>query len=383
MRAVGLMSGTSLDGIDAAYVELRPRDRGYAVRLISFTTEAFTPGVRDRLFAALPPNLPAPAEIARLDGELGAAFGSAARAAAADGPLDFVASHGLTLYHDGAAHRTWQLGDPFAIRERANATVVSDFRRGDCAAGGAGAPLVPYVDALLFADAGRDAVALNLGGIANVTLLPAGARPEDARGWDTGPGNMLLDAFVRERTGGAEAYDAGGAYALRGEVAAELLDALLRDEFCALPPPKSTGRERFGSHYFAAHPGLARLSLEDGCATLAAFTAASIARDLRRALPGGARVLVSGGGARNAALVEGLRQRLGDPFAVASSAEAGVDPDAKEAIAFAVLGYELLRGRAAGLPAVTGARHPALLGALAPFDLAGLSARVGVECGER
>jgi anhydro-N-acetylmuramic acid kinase len=377
------MSGTSLDGIDVAYLDIVPRGRGYAIELVRFATVPFAAELSRRLHAALPPGAPALAEIAALDAELGAAFGTALQTVVRDDALDFAGSHGLTLFHDGARRRSWQIGDAFALRERAGVTVAFDFRRADCAAGGHGAPLVPYVDALLFGDGAETTVALNLGGIANVTLLPAGARPEDARGWDTGPGNMLLDAFVRERTGGAEAYDAGGAYALRGEVAAELLDALLRDEFCALPPPKSTGRERFGSHYFAAHPGLARLSLEDGCATLAAFTAASIARDLRRALPGGARVLVSGGGARNAALVEGLRQRLGDPFAVASSAEAGVDPDAKEAIAFAVLGYELLRGRAAGLPAVTGARHPALLGALAPFDLAGLSARVGVECGER
>jgi anhydro-N-acetylmuramic acid kinase len=383
MRAVGLMAGTSLDGIDAAYVELKPRGRGYAIRLLQFATLPFAPELHERLRAALPPNAPALAEIAALDAEVGRAFGEAARAVLGTAPLDYAASHGLTLYHDGEARRTWQIGDPFAIRERAGATVAYDFRRADCAAGGQGAPLVPYVDALLFGDAAETTVALNLGGIANLTIVPPDGLPEDVRGWDTGPANLLLDAFVRERSGGAETFDADGGHAERGTVEQALLEAMLTDPYFAQSPPKSTGRERFGASFLVAHRGLAGLSLEDGCATLAALSAESVARDLRRAVPAGARVVVSGGGAHNGALLRELRVRLGARHVVVSSAEVGIDPDAKEAVAFAVLGYELLRGRAAGLPAVTGARRPALLGALAPHELAKLLAKASVEAGER
>jgi anhydro-N-acetylmuramic acid kinase len=383
MRAVGLMSGTSLDGIDAACLEIRPRGEGYAIELLRFLTVPFSEAVRERLRAALPPHAPALGEIAALDASLGAAFGEAVRTVAGDVAPDYVASHGLTLFHDGAAGASWQIGDPFAIRERAEATVAYDFRRADCAAGGQGAPLVPYVDALLFGGAERATVALNLGGIANVTVIPPGARRDDVRGWDTGPANMLLDAFVRARTGGTEAFDAGGAYARRGDVDAALLELMLADPYFTLSPPKSTGRERFGASFLYAHPALQALSLEDGCATLAALSAESIARDLRREVRGGARVVVSGGGARNAALLDALRERLGREFEIVTSDEAGVDPDAKEAVAFALLGYELLRGRPAGLPAVTGARRPALLGSLAPFELPKLLERVRVETGER
>jgi anhydro-N-acetylmuramic acid kinase len=381
VRAVGLMSGTSLDGIDAAYVDLTPRGRGYAFDVVRFATTPFTRETRARLSAALPPHAPSLAEIAALDAELGSAFGAAARAVTEDGPLDYVASHGLTLFHDGAARRTWQIGDPFAIRECVAATVAYDFRRADCAAGGEGAPLVPYVDALLFGEAQEMTVALNLGGIANLTLVPPGVLPEDVRGWDTGPANILLDAFVLARSAGLETHDVDGRHALRGAVATDVLEALLADAYFTQTPPKSTGRERFGENFLRAHPALYELSLEDGCATLVALSAESIARDLRRYARGGARVVVSGGGARNPALVGALRERLGRGYDVVVSDAAGVDPDVKEALAFAVLGYELLRGRAAGVPGVTGARQPALLGALAPHDLAGLLARVGVETG--
>lgn len=380
MRAVGLMSGTSLDGIDAAYVEMKPLGRGYGVDLLGFVSVPFAPGLRARLIAALPPHTPALDEIAALDAELGVAFGAAARAVADAGQIDLVGSHGLTLYHDGERSRTWQIGDPFAIRECVAATVAYDFRRADCAAGGQGAPLVPYVDALLFGGGAGATVALNLGGIANVTILPPDAGPGDVMGWDTGPANMLVDAFVSARTSGREAYDADGAHAARGNVSATLLATLLDDPYFSTPPPKSTGRERFGPPFLQAHPAFESLSLEDGCATLTALSAESIARDVRRALPGGARIVVSGGGARNATLLGELRERLGRGYAVSTSAEAGIDPDAKEAIAFALLAYELLRGRPAGLPAVTGATRPALLGALAPHDLAGLLARARVEC---
>jgi anhydro-N-acetylmuramic acid kinase len=376
------MSGTSLDGIDVAYLDIVPRGRGYAIELVRFATVPFAAELSRRLHAALPPGAPALAEIAALDAELGAAFGTALQTVVRDDALDFAGSHGLTLFHDGARRRSWQIGDAFALRERAGVTVAFDFRRADCAAGGHGAPLVPYVDALLFGDGAETTVALNLGGIANVTLLPPGAAAADVRGWDTGPANVLLDAFVRARSAGAAQFDADGRLALRGSVAPDVLDAMLADPYFVQAPPKSTGRERFGVTFLQAHRRLESLSLEDGCATLVALAAESVARDLRAALPGGARVIVSGGGARNPALLGALRARLGSAFAVDVSDTRGIDPDAKEAVAFALLGYELLRGRAAGLPGVTGARHAALLGALAPQGLAELLARVGVECAQ-
>jgi anhydro-N-acetylmuramic acid kinase len=377
MFAVGLMCGTSLDGIDAALVSLRPRGAGYAIELQRFSTEPFSDELRERLVRALPPHEPSPGEIAALEMEVGTAFGAAAAGVAASAPVDFVASHGVTLFHDGAARRTFQIGDPYAIRERTRATVVFDFRRADCAAGGQGAPLVPYADALLLGSAERTAIALNIGGIANLTLLPRGAALESVRAWDTGPGNIVLDAFVAART--RERCDRGGARAARGTVSPAALDELLRDPYFAALPPKTTGRERFGPAFLAEHAAaLAELSIDDGCATLAALTVETIAAEIERA-DAEAGVFVSGGGVHNTHLMRRLSERLGPRRRVASSQAAGIDPDAKEALAFAVLGYEALRGRPAGLPRVTGARSAAVLGAIAPHGLRELLVKMDAE----
>lgn len=378
MIAVGLMSGTSLDGIDAALVRLEPRVAGYELELVRAHTTPFPRRLAALLRAALPPGEPSPRTVALLDSLLGRALGRAASNVAAGEPIDFVASHGLTLYHDGASHRTMQIGDPYAIRARAGATVVFDFRRADCAAGGQGAPLVPFADALLFGGSERTIVALNLGGIANVTIVPARDSREALRAWDTGPGMMLIDAFVRGRNAGR--WDEGGALAARGRVSESVLRDLLANEYFELAPPKSTGRERFGDAFLARHAdALAPLDAPDGCATLCALTAESIARDLKRNGPARGRVVASGGGAHNATLLRMLAQRLGGDFEVIGSADLGVDPDAKEAVAFAVLGYETLRGRAAGLPSVTGAREAAVLGAIVPYALAELTAKLQRE----
>lgn len=377
------MSGTSLDGIDAALVAIHPRGAGYDVRLVRFTTVPFSQIVRSRLLAALPPFAPDPAELAALDGLLGDAFAAAARKVACDQAVDFVASHGLTAYHDGMRCATLQIGDPFRIREQLGATVVFDFRRADCAAGGHGAPLVPYVDALLFASSERNVVALNIGGIANVTVLEAGAPAAAARAWDTGPGNMLLDAFVRARTNGRYDFDAEGAFGARGRIHEHVVGELIVREasFLERPPPKSTGRERFGVHCLEMHDDLfAEMSLEDGCATLCAFTAATIIEGLAAYGAPRPQVIASGGGVNNRALVATLRERLarrGADFAVSS--DFGVDPDAKEALAFALLGYETLRERPANVPLATGATHPAVLGAIAPRGLQAVLAKMRAE----
>ncbi len=379
MLAVGLMSGTSLDGVDAALVSVRPRGEGYSLELLRFQTHSFDDALSEALRGALPPNAGSAAALARLHRNLGGAFGRAARSVAGSDDVAFVASHGQTIWHDGGAGVTLQLGDAFAVRELAGVTVCFDFRSADCAAGGQGAPLVARVDALLLGGTNEDRVALNLGGIANVTLLRAGAAPECAIAFDTGPGNMLLDAFVRERTGGAQAFDRDGTFAAAGRADARLVEAMLADAYFAAPPPKTTGRERFGGDFLDRfRPAIDGISLEDGAATLAELTAASVAQAIRREGFDGARLTVSGGGAHNAELLARIAARHGRANVETSDA-VGIPVDAKEAMAFAVLGYETLRGRAANVPGATGARRAVALGAIAPVRLRELLERVAAE----
>ncbi len=379
MLAAGLMSGTSLDGIDAALVRIRPRGATYELELVRFQTLPFDRALHDELLAALPPNAGSVAAVARLHHALGRAFGEAAITVIGSAKIDFLASHGQTLWHDGPQHVTLQAGDAFMIREATGATVCYDFRSADCAAGGQGAPLVAYVDALLLGDAREDRVALNLGGIANVTLLRKGASPEEAVAFDTGPGTMLLDAFVAERTDGRQRFDAGGDLARAGHVDEALLAEMLADEFFAAPIPKTTGRERFGKHFLAQHARLSTLTIEDGAVTLCELTAASVARAIRDAGLQTARVIAGGGGARNRTLMERLAKRL-DPAPVELSDAMGLPAEAKEAMAFVVLGYEALRERAGNVPAATGAARSVVLGAIAPHNLRELLARIEREC---
>jgi anhydro-N-acetylmuramic acid kinase len=379
--AVGLMSGTSLDGIDAALLRIEPRAGSYALELLRFATFAYEPALKADLLAALPPNAGTVAAIARLHNALGHAYARAANEIRGGEALDFVASHGQTIWHDGPQHVTLQIGDAFVIRQAVEATVCYDFRSADTAAGGQGAPLVAYVDALLLAGAGEDRVALNLGGIANVTLLRKGAPPGEAIAFDTGPGNILLDAFVTQRTAGSRRFDDDGGLARRGRAHEGALEAMLGDEFFLALPPKTTGRERFGSQFLSKHAArLDRLTLEDGAATLTELTAAAIALGIRRAGFREAALVVSGGGARNSFLLERLAARVA-PARLERSDALGLPADAKEAMAFAVLGYETLRGRAANVPAATGARRGVVLGALAPHDLRALLERLRLEVG--
>ena len=379
MIAIGLMSGTSLDGIDAALVELTPKGTTYGVQLRRFTTTPFDAHVQRALREALPPHRGTAREVAALGRAVGEAFARCAEEIAAGTPVDYAASHGLTLFHDGAAHMTLQIGDPFAIRDRLHASVCFDFRSADCAAGGHGAPLVPYVDALLLRSDAEDRVAVNLGGIANLTVLPKRGSVEDVFAFDSGPGNMLLDMFVQERTQGAHRFDRDGHYSRRGTVDGETLQAMLEDPYFALSPPKSTGREHFGKAFLDRHRArLQALNIEDGAATLAALTARTVADAIEQYAPG-SHVFLSGGGAHNAGMVQLLAQLV--PHCCVEGSEAmGIDPDAKEAIAFAVLGYETLRGRAANVLPATGAQEAVVLGAIAPYELRALLARVEAEC---
>jgi len=378
MIAVGLMCGTSLDGIDAARVSLEPRGAGYAVETLAFAMVPFDPQLRARVQAAYPPARLGALALSRLHADVGDAFARAARAVGA-WDADFVASHGLTLAHDGNAHHTLQIGDPFRIREATGRTVIYDFRSADTAAGGQGAPLVPYVDALLLASATETRVALNLGGIANLSVMPAGRDAGALIAFDSGPANLPIDTYVELRTAGRDRFDRAGRLAAAGTADDALLAELLDDPYLRAAPPKSTGRERYGGA-FVGHLR-ARLdahSLEDAVATLTAFTVATVADAIRRYAPDAARLIVSGGGVHNLSVLAGLERAL-PGLAIERSDAYGVDADAKEAIAFAILGREALRERPAGLPRVTGARGPRVLGAIAPAGLAALLERVGSE----
>jgi anhydro-N-acetylmuramic acid kinase len=377
MIAIGLMSGTSLDGIDAVRIAVQPRALGYDVETLSFATLPFESALRARILAAYPPAPLDALALSALHADVGDAFARAA-VAAGGSAADYIASHGLTLAHDGDANHTLQIGDPFRIREATGRTVIYDFRSADTAAGGTGAPLVPYVDALLLADASEARVALNLGGIANLTVLPAGALPGDASAFDCGPANVLIDTYVELRTSGNVRFDRAGAFAREGTADEALLATWLADPYFARQPPKTTGRERFGAPFVARHrAALDALPFPDAVRTLTEFTIRSAGAAIRAHAPAAARTIVSGGGAHNLTILDGLRALL--PGAVVTSAAFGVDPDAKEAIAFALLGYETLRERPAGLPHVTGARGPRVLGAIAPAGLEALFARLRAE----
>lgn len=373
--AVGLMSGTSCDGIDAALVAIAPRaGGGAAVRTLATSLTRYDRALRSRLLAF--PDVSA-VELARLDVELGrrlaaATAGLLRRTGVAARDVAFVASHGHTAAHlpprgrEGGA--TLQIGEPAEIAQRLRVRVIADFRPRDVAAGGQGAPLVPFADRLLLAQEGRVVACQNIGGIANVTAL--GPRASDVVAFDTGPGNMAIDAAAARASGGRERFDRGGRLAAAGRVDEGMLRDLLSHPYLRRRPPKSTGREEFGREFAA--PLLARARTRraalDLVATLTAFTARSIADAHRRFLPPVHACVVSGGGVHNATLLRFLADAL-PATEVVSSAAKGVDPDFKEAIAFALLGWAHLRGDVNTVPAATGAREAVVGGASWPADL--------------
>jgi anhydro-N-acetylmuramic acid kinase len=368
--AVGLMSGTSLDGVDAAVVRLRG-DRP-AASLIAFATVPYDAAFRARVLDLLRGGTPR--DLAFLHVALGERFADAADVVLAlaglhRDALAFVASHGQTVWHE-PGRATLQLGDPAVIAERMGVPVVSDFRSRDVAAGGQGAPLVPMADALLFSAPDRPRILLNVGGMANVTWVPPGGDTNAVRAFDTGPGVAVMDAVVRQLRPGLT-HDADGALAARGRADEALVAELLTDPFFAAPPPKSTGREVFGD---ALAAGLVReirvrrpdATDEDCVATALAFTVTAIADQVGRWLPDdGAEVVVSGGGARNPELVRRLAAQL-PGRAVRRFDELFFDGDAKEAVAFALLGWLTLRGRPGNAPSATGAAGPRVLGSITP-----------------
>ena len=371
MLGVGLMSGTSADGVDAALVRISRGDGGRpTIRTVAALTVPYPAAFRARLLAL--PDVDA-LEVARLDVELGERLAGAvlrvlARAGVLARRVAFVASHGHTAAHVPARGRggaTLQVGQPAVISERTGIRTVADFRPRDVAAGGEGAPLVPFVDRLLLARPGVVVACQNIGGIANVTGL--GPKADDLVAFDTGPGNMAIDLAVAHATGGRRRYDAGGALAAAAKVDEGLLRELLAHPYLRRRPPKSTGREEFGAGF--VRPLLARArtprARRDLVATLTAFTAVSIADAYRRFLPPVAECVVSGGGAHNATLLRRLAAAL-PGTEVVSSAARGIAPDAQEAVAFALLGWAHLAGLPNTVPAATGARHAVIGGAVWP-----------------
>lgn len=360
---LGLISGTSVDGIDAALVAFEPQ-----LQILVARTIAYPAPLRATVLALSQAHARvSPDDLARLDTELGRAFADAANAviAQANIPASHIAaigSHGQTLRHNpgDALAYTLQLGDPNQIVERCGITTVADFRRRDVAAGGQGAPLMPAFHHGILGDADETRAVLNLGGIANLTLLP---RSGAIRGFDTGPANGLMDAWCARHCG--EPYDLDGALAAQGQVDEGLLAALLTDPWFAIPPPKSTGRDQFHLDWLDASLGDRKRSVADVQATLCELSANTIADSLRATAPDTRRMLVCGGGVHNPVLMDRLAQRL-PGMEVTSTASVGLDPDFVEAAGFAWLARETLAGRPGNRVEVTGATGLRILGAIYP-----------------
>ena len=371
MRVAGVMSGTSLDGIDVAIVDIGPR----RIKTIAFSNSPYPEAVRREILSVSNATTTT-ASIARLHFLLGELYAAAIIAACrrhriALRSIELVGCHGQTIYHQGerapylgrSISTTLQIGEAGVIGEQIAAPVVSDFRTRDMAAGGKGAPLVPYVDYLLFRHPQLGRVALNIGGIANVTAMPPGVSSDQVIAFDTGPGNMILDALASELTRGREHYDRDGRIAAQGRPYGKLLDRMLAAPYYRRKPPKTAGREQYGAEFIGQIKS-SGLGLRDLMATATAFTAATIAVGIERfikPLMPVDELIVSGGGVHNRTLMGYLSAFL-PGVRITTTQEFGVNVDAKEAVAFAVLAYETWSGRAANLPSATGAHHPVILG---------------------
>ena len=370
---VGLMSGTSLDGISAAVVRFdRGRDGRIAYELLGMSVRAYDASQRDRLSRALVGATPR--EYCRLSFDLGdwlaeAAIAALAEAGVGRSSVAAIASHGQTVWHE-PGHSTWQFGQPAVIAERTGIDVVSDFRVRDVAAAGQGAPLVPVADALLFAHATEWRALQNLGGIGNVTIVPPGGVPSSTRAFDTGPGVVVIDGVTR-MVAPELSYDVDGRLARSGTPIDAVVQHTLDDPYFASPPPKSTGRELFDPAFITGfvercHAANPNATAGDLVATAVALTAASIADAMRRFVPEPVNELVaSGGGAENPALVDAIATAL-PSLRVRRFSDVFFDGEAKEAVAFALLGYLHLLGQPGNLPSVTGARGPRVLGQRTP-----------------
>jgi anhydro-N-acetylmuramic acid kinase len=385
MTVAGIMSGTSADGIDVAIVRIIAPKGGALqpkLKLLAHEGVRFPPALRTAVLAAMNANSTSTAELARLSWRLGIAYSEALLGTLKKHPatLDLIGCHGQTLYHQpGPAMYlgrrfacTWQAGEAQVLALALGVPVVSNFRPADILAGGQGAPLVPLLDYTLFAHPSRARVLQNIGGIANLTAIPASEESSNVTAFDTGPGNMLMDALAVELL--KRPYDRNGAAAARGSVILPVLSWALRNPYFRRTPPRTAGREQFGREYAAKFMSACRRhskKADDALATATALTAETIVRsyhefvhpEITRNRPKGIDYIISGGGARNATLMGMLREQL-EPLgcSVDSSTAFGLPAEAKEAAAFALLAWQTVHHRPGNLPSATGAAHPAILG---------------------
>jgi anhydro-N-acetylmuramic acid kinase len=355
MRVAGIMSGTSLDGIDTAVVDIEDR----RIEVVAYCSTPYPNEVRDQILAVSNANTHT-AAISRLNFTLADLYAKAVKKC---GPplstIDLVGCHGQTVYHE--LRSTLQLGDGSVLAEKLGKPVVSDFRTRDMAAGGRGAPLVPFVDVILYADPKLGRIALNIGGIANITAIPPGGEADEVIAFDTGPGNMVIDQLVAIHTRNRRKYDTGGQLAAKGKLNRELLDSLLRRSYYRQAPPKTAGREQYGQE-FVRDLIRTELPMLDLIATATVLTPATIALGIRRFVKHHVHeIIASGGGVHNRTMMKYLQAFLPETRLRISN-ELGFDSDAKEAIAFAILAYETWHRRPSNLPSATGARRSVVLG---------------------
>jgi anhydro-N-acetylmuramic acid kinase len=380
MLVLGLMSGTSADGIDIALASISGAPPHLHAKLLGHTSNKFPTALRKEILRVAEQHPITAGELSQLNFRLGEAFAEAALAACrafrvSPKRIALIGSHGQTIFHQGKpvpylsrpTTSTLQIGEPSIIAARTGITTVGDFRPADIALGGQGAPLVPYADYVLYRHEKLGRVSLNLGGIANVTVIPAAAKPEQIFAFDTGPANMLIDALVAHFSHGRKRFDKDARIAQTGRSIPALLNELMRDPYLKLAPPKSTGREYYGQAYLKKVLALGnkhRAKSADLIRAATIFTALSVVDALNRFVLPKTKIhqlIVSGGGSRNPLLLVQLSAALGS-IEILPSSSFGIPEDAKEAFAFALLAYETFHGRPGNLPSATGARGPAILG---------------------
>ena len=380
LLVLGLMSGTSADGIDVALARISGAAPQLNAKLLRHTSFNFPSALRKEILRVAEQQPISAGELSQMNFRLGHIYADAALAACkkfkvAPSRINLIGNHGQTIFHQGVASKylgsptasTLQIGEGSVIAARTGITTVSDFRPADMALGGQGAPLVPYVDYLLYRHPKLGRVSLNLGGIANITVVPANAKPSQVFAFDTGPANMLIDALVQRFTHGRQRFDKDARLAQSGRAIPALLNELMKDAYLKLAPPKSTGREYYGRTYVQKVLALGRrhhARPADLIRAATIFTALSVVDALHRFVLSKDKIhqlIVSGGGARNPLILAQLSAALLG-IEVAPSSHLGVPEDAKEAFAFALLAYETFHQRPANLPSATGARGPAILG---------------------
>ena len=378
LRVCGLMSGTSVDGIDAAIVDINDA----SAKVVTFNTYPYPAQVRKAIFGIFQEQSVRIEDICHLNFVIGEVFANSVLKLCKNknislNSIDLIGSHGQTIFHNPKGTKfgrklvrsTLQIGEPSVIAHRTGITTVADFRPKDMAANGQGAPLVPYADFFLFHDKKLCRAIQNIGGIANVTYLPANCTLNDVIAFDTGPGNMVMDFLVSHITGGKQTYDKNGKIASKGNINKKLLNELLENPYFKNKPPKTTGREEFGNNYSVKLLQNAlnkKIANDDIIATACALTAESIARAYRRFLPKMPdEMILCGGGFRNKTLVNMLQEKLSE-VKILTTDDFGINPDAKEALSFAILAYATIKGRPNNVPGATGAEKGLILGKIVP-----------------